>query len=67
MDIGISNIVPVITQATTDYLAEYAPLFLLMAGLLLAFGIIFKLLGFIPGSGRDGFEQDERRERGDWI
>jgi len=65
MDIGISNIVPIIAQSTTDYLAEYSPLFLLIAGLLLAVGIIFKLLGFIPGSGRD--DDDHRRESGDWI
>lgn len=67
MDIGISNIVPIIAQSTTDYLAEYAPLFLLIAGLLLAVGIIFKLMGFIPGAGRDDYDRDDRRNSGDWI
>lgn len=69
MDIGISNIVPIIAQSTTDYLAEYAPLFLLIAGLVLAIGIIFKIVGFIPGGDTESNDDDDnyRRKSGDWI
>jgi hypothetical protein len=43
-DIGISNIVTVIVDSAAGYLVQYAPLFILVAGLVLAFGIIGGLI-----------------------
>jgi len=43
-DIGIANIVTTITASAGSYLVQYAPLFILVAGLVLAFGIIGGLI-----------------------
>lgn len=66
MDIGISNIVPIIAQSTTDYLASFSPLFLFIGGLILAFVVISAILGFLPGTKNNDDMFDERRP-GDWI
>lgn len=44
MDIGITNIVTVIADSAGEYLVTYAPLFVLIAGLVLALGIIGAIL-----------------------
>lgn len=49
MDIGISNIVPIIASSTTDYLVIFSPVFLLIGGLLLALGVMFFLINVITG------------------
>lgn len=40
MDIGISNIVTVIIDSAGDYLVTYSPLFIAIAGLVLAIAVI---------------------------
>lgn len=44
MDIGISNIVTVIASSSASYLVTYAPLFVFIAGLVLALTIIGALI-----------------------
>jgi len=44
MDIGISNIVPIIASSTTSYVSIFSPVFLLIGGLLLAIGVIHYLV-----------------------
>jgi len=44
MDIGASQITSVIVASTTDYLGEYSPIFLLIAGLVLAIGVMGALI-----------------------
>lgn len=52
MDIGINEILDEIVSGATDALATYAPVFLLIAGIVLAFGVIDRLLDFFfPGRG----------------
>ncbi len=48
-DIGISNIVPLIIDSTTDYLVVFMPLFLLIAGIVLAVVVITLVLRSIYG------------------
>lgn len=59
MDIGVSNIVPVIASGTTQYLAVYSPVFLLMGGLILAIGIVAVLISLLTRRRVDVFDQDD--------
>lgn len=49
MDIGTTEITAVIANSTTDYLATFSPVFLLIGGLLLAVIITFWLIAIISG------------------
>jgi len=44
MNIGASEITNVIVASTTDYIGEYSPVFLLIGGVVLAFGVIGGLI-----------------------
>jgi hypothetical protein len=56
MDIGADEITSIIVASTTDYIAEYSSIFLLVGGLVLALGVIGALLDkFFP-------RQEERQE-----
>lgn len=59
MDIGISEIVPVIASGTTQYLATYSPLFLLVGGIILAIGIVAVLISFLTRRKVDVFDTDD--------
>lgn len=49
MDIGASQIVATVASSSTSYLDVYSPIFLLIAGLVLALGILGALLDrFFP-------------------
>jgi len=55
MDIGASQITSVIVASTTDYIAAYSPVFLLIAGLVLALAVIGALIDrFFPDNRQDG-------------
>lgn len=54
MDIGANEITGVIVGSTTDYLGEYSPVFLLIAGIVLALAVIGALLDrFFPGQNEE--------------
>jgi len=59
MDLGISNIVPIIADSTTGYLSTFSPLFLLIGGILLAVGVGFALLSFLTGKKYSVFDEEE--------
>lgn len=59
MDIGASQIVTQIASGTTQYLSVYAPVFLLMGGIILAIGIIGVLISFLTGKKIDTFRDDD--------
>jgi len=44
MDIGANQILDVIVASTTDYIATYSPIFLLIGGIVLALAVIGALL-----------------------
>lgn len=76
MDIGIQNIVDQIASSTTGYLVTFSPVFLLMGGLILAFGVMSVLLGFIGKNDNnvaynpfdDDDDDDRNRGKSDgWI
>jgi len=58
-DIGISNIVTVIATSAGDYLLQYAPLFILVAGLVLALGIIGGLIDATIGKNEKNTDNEE--------
>lgn len=43
-------IVGTIASSTSSYLVQFAPVFLLMGGLLIAVGVLFFLVGMITGN-----------------
>jgi hypothetical protein len=47
MDIGAAGIVSTVASSSTGYLSIYSPIFLLIGGLVLAFGVIFMLVGVV--------------------
>jgi hypothetical protein len=55
MDIGASAITTTIVGSTTGYLAEYSPIFLLVAGIVLAIGVIGAILDRFLGSKDNDF------------
>lgn len=59
MDIGIANIVPVIANGATQYLAVYSPLFLLIGGIILAIGIAATLISLFSKKKIDVFGDDD--------
>ena len=61
MDIGAQGIVDTIASSSTQYLASYSPIFLLIGGLVLAFGVVSVLIGFFGGSiaDIDGMDLDD--------
>ena len=61
MDIGAQGIVNTIASSSTQYLASYSPIFLLIGGLVLAFGVVSVLIGFFGGSiaDIDGMDLDD--------
>lgn len=61
MDIGAQGIVDTIASSSTQYLASYSPIFLLIGGLVLAFGVISVLIGFFGGNiaDIDGIDLDD--------
>lgn len=44
MDFGLSNVPTMLATSTTGYLVEFAPIFLLIGGLVLAVGVITALI-----------------------
>lgn len=58
MDIGINQIVTEIASSTSSYLVTFSPLFLLVGGIILAFGIISALIGFVPKKNSDVVDFD---------
>lgn len=55
MDIGAAGIVGWIASSTNQSLNTYSPIFLLIGGLALAFGVMFLLVGILArGGGSDG-------------
>jgi len=72
MDIGIQQITDTIIGSTTDYLVTFSPIFLLMAGLILAFYssiLLLDILGYVnykrgfSGDGIGGKSADRFRQR----
>lgn len=59
MDIGISSIVTVIVDSTTDYLAVYSPIFLLIGGIILAIGVVSVLISLFSKKKVDVFGDDD--------
>lgn len=59
MDIGASQIVSQIASGTTQYLAVYAPVFLLIGGIILAIGIIGVLITMVSGRKIETFDDDD--------
>lgn len=54
MDIGVANIVTTIGSSTTSYLVTYAPIFVLIIGLVLAIAVIGAILDRLyPGQDDD--------------
>lgn len=49
MDLGVESIPGILTSGATAYLVEFKDLFLLIAGLLLAFGVIGYLIDILVG------------------
>jgi len=47
MDIGGSQIVTTIASSTTNYFEVYAPIFLLVGGIVLAIGVIGALIDMV--------------------
>jgi len=66
MDIGIQQITNIIIASTTDYMVTFSPIFLLMGGLVLAFVIVFSLLGFFPNARKNDFS-DNRDNDDDFV
>jgi len=64
MDIGADGIVSTIASSTSAYFAVYAPIFLLMGGLMLALGIIATLIAIISQrqGGADSIDMDDAME-----
>ena len=50
MDIGAVGILSWIASSTNQSLITYDPIFLMIGGLMLAFGVIAAIIGFLPGS-----------------
>lgn len=59
MDIGSANIVTQIASGTTQYLAVYSPIFLLIGGLVLGIGIIATLISILTKKPVDIFNDDD--------
>ena len=48
---GSSSPASIVASSTTSYLAQFAPVFLLVGGVLLAMGIIGYMVGILRGGG----------------
>jgi hypothetical protein len=49
MDFGLTGVAGNIASSTGSYLGEFAPVFLLIAGIVLAFGVIDRLVDSFRG------------------
>jgi len=49
MDIGAAGILAWVASSTNQSLVTYSPIFLLIAGLILAFVVIYYVLGIVTG------------------
>jgi len=49
MELDVTTITANVVQSTTDYLVVFAPLFIVIAGIVLAFGVVDVLLSFFFG------------------
>lgn len=52
MDLDATTMVTIIAGGTTDYLAEFMPIFTFVAGILIAFGIMYLLVDMLLNRGR---------------
>lgn len=59
MDIGATQIATQIASGTSEYFVVYSPIFLLVGGIILAFGIMGFLVSIFTGKKVDVFQDDD--------
>jgi len=59
MDVGATQIVNVIVGSSTSYLSIYSPVFLLMGGIVLGFGIMAMLIRVFFGRKVEIFDEED--------
>lgn len=69
MDLDFDTVVSIISSSTTSYVSEFSPVFLLIGGILLAFGVMAMLVSMLTGRDYSSvapdfdFEKAEELER----
>lgn len=59
MDLGISTVPSIVASGTTSYLSEFAPVFLLIGGIVLTFVIFAFLVSVLTGRKIYVFDDDD--------